>query len=147
MIWHYGIMAVDTWHNDLFLTTASNVNCWADFANHVTRLQQVGDAENFAGSQDSYLPTAAQPLDKNSCWVIARVNLCVACILTLWNATFMAKCKTAVTPVIMHWSYYSLALSPYRVALSNWYFPYWSWAGQTWDGIQWRVNWTVGLSG
>ena len=30
-----------------FLTTASNVNCWADVANHVTRLWQAGNTENF----------------------------------------------------------------------------------------------------
>ena len=34
-------------HNCLLLTTASNVNCWADVANHVTRLWQAGDTENF----------------------------------------------------------------------------------------------------
>ena len=35
------------WHNCLLLATASNVNCWADVANHVTWLLQVGDKENF----------------------------------------------------------------------------------------------------
>ena len=43
-LWRYGICA---WHNVLFLTTASNVNCWADVANHVTRLWQAGDTDNF----------------------------------------------------------------------------------------------------
>ena len=32
---------------DFFLTTASNVNFLAAFANHVTRLWQAGDTENF----------------------------------------------------------------------------------------------------
>ena len=35
------------WHNCLLLATASNVNCWADVANHVTWLWQAGDTENF----------------------------------------------------------------------------------------------------
>ena len=35
------------WHNGLFLTTASNVNCSADVANHVTQSWQAGDTENF----------------------------------------------------------------------------------------------------
>ena len=35
------------WHNGLLLTTASNVNYWADVANHVTWLWQAGDTENF----------------------------------------------------------------------------------------------------
>ena len=34
-------------YNCLFLTTASNVNCWADVVNHVTRLWQAGDMEHF----------------------------------------------------------------------------------------------------
>ena len=34
-------------YNCLLLTTASNVNCCADVANHVTRLWQAGDMENF----------------------------------------------------------------------------------------------------
>ena len=42
--WRHGC---GVWHNGLFLTTASNVNCWADVANHVTQLWQVGDMENF----------------------------------------------------------------------------------------------------
>ena len=33
------------WHNDLFVTTANNVNWRADVANHVTRLWQAGDME------------------------------------------------------------------------------------------------------
>ena len=36
-----------TWHNGLLLTTASNVNRWADVVNHVTRLWQAGDTGNF----------------------------------------------------------------------------------------------------
>ena len=35
------------WHNGLILTTAGNANSWADVANHVTRLWQAGDTENF----------------------------------------------------------------------------------------------------
>ena len=35
------------WHNCLLLATASNVNFWADVANHVTWLRQAGDTENF----------------------------------------------------------------------------------------------------
>ena len=35
------------WHNGLILMTASNVNSWADVANHVTRMRQAGDKENF----------------------------------------------------------------------------------------------------
>ena len=34
------------WHYDLFITAASNVNCWADLSNHVTILLS-GDTENF----------------------------------------------------------------------------------------------------
>ena len=46
------------WHNGLNLMTASNANWLADIANHVTRLWQVGDMENFlnAGSWASYGP-------------------------------------------------------------------------------------------
>ena len=36
-----------TWHNCLLLATASNVNYWADVANHVTWLWLAGDTENF----------------------------------------------------------------------------------------------------
>ena len=43
-LWRHGR---GTWHNCLLLATASNVNCWADFANHVTCLWQAGDTENF----------------------------------------------------------------------------------------------------
>ena len=35
------------WHNGLFLTTAYNINCQADIANHVAPLLQAGDTENF----------------------------------------------------------------------------------------------------
>ena len=35
------------WHNGLFLTTASNVNCWADIVNHLTQLWRAGDTEYF----------------------------------------------------------------------------------------------------
>ena len=35
------------WHNCLLLATASNINCWADIANHVTWLWQAGDTKNF----------------------------------------------------------------------------------------------------
>ena len=34
------------WYNVLLRTTASNVNCWADVSNHVTRLWQAGDTDN-----------------------------------------------------------------------------------------------------
>ena len=55
LIWmwrHLGIVLwrhyCGAWHNALLLTTtASNVNCWADVANHVARLWQAGDTENF----------------------------------------------------------------------------------------------------
>ena len=43
-LWRHGHGA---WHNCLLLATASNVNCWADVANHMTWLWQVGDTENF----------------------------------------------------------------------------------------------------
>ena len=43
-LWRHGRVA---WHNCLLLTTASNVNCWVDVANHVTRLWQADDTENF----------------------------------------------------------------------------------------------------
>ena len=43
-LWRHGR---GVWHNCLLLATASNVNCWADIANHVTWLWQVGDTENF----------------------------------------------------------------------------------------------------
>ena len=43
-LWRHGRGA---WHNCLLQATASNVNCWADVANHVTWLWQVGDTENF----------------------------------------------------------------------------------------------------
>ena len=43
-LWHHGC---DAGHNCLLLTTASNINCWADVAIHVTRLWQAGDMENF----------------------------------------------------------------------------------------------------
>ena len=42
-LWRHGRGA---WHNCLLLATASNVNCWADVANHVTWLWQAGDTEN-----------------------------------------------------------------------------------------------------
>ena len=35
-MWHYG-RALWRWNNGVFLTTASNVKCWADVANHVTQ--------------------------------------------------------------------------------------------------------------
>ena len=41
--WRHGRGA---WHNCLLLP-ASNVNSWADVANHVTQLWQAGDTENF----------------------------------------------------------------------------------------------------
>ena len=34
-------------HKCLLSATASNVNCWADVANHVTWLWQAGDKDNF----------------------------------------------------------------------------------------------------
>ena len=43
-LWRHGRGA---WHNCLLLATASNVNCWADVANHMTWLWQAGDTENF----------------------------------------------------------------------------------------------------
>ena len=43
-LWRHGRGA---WHNFLLLATASNVNCWAAVANHVTWLWQAGDTENF----------------------------------------------------------------------------------------------------
>ena len=43
-LWRHGH---GTWHNCLFLATASNVNCWADVANQVTWLWQAGDTEDF----------------------------------------------------------------------------------------------------
>ena len=43
-LWRHGRGAGD---NCLLLTTASNVKCWADVANHMTRLWQAGDTENF----------------------------------------------------------------------------------------------------
>ena len=43
-LWRHGRGA---WHNCLLLTKASNVNRWADVANHVTRLSQAGDTDNF----------------------------------------------------------------------------------------------------
>ena len=43
-LWRHGRGAG---HNCLLLATASNVNCWADVANHVTWLWQAGDTENF----------------------------------------------------------------------------------------------------
>ena len=42
----YGIVTY-AWHNDLILTTANNANSWADVANHVFRLWQAVDTENF----------------------------------------------------------------------------------------------------
>ena len=54
MFWVWRNRGVALWsqgrgarHNCLLPTTASNVNCWADFANHVIRLWQAGDTENF----------------------------------------------------------------------------------------------------
>ena len=35
------------WHDGLFLTTASNVDCWAYVANQVTRFRKADDTENF----------------------------------------------------------------------------------------------------
>ena len=56
-MWHHGRAlwrrGSGAWHNRLFLMTASNVNCWADVTNRVTRLWQ-GDIENFARSRASY---------------------------------------------------------------------------------------------
>ena len=43
-LWRHGGGA---WHNGSILTTASNGNSWADFVNHVIRLWQAGDTENF----------------------------------------------------------------------------------------------------
>ena len=43
-LWRHGRGA---WHNCLLLVTASNVNCWADVANHVTWLWQASDTEYF----------------------------------------------------------------------------------------------------
>ena len=43
-LWRHGR---GDWHNCLLLATASNVNCWADVANHVTWLWLAGDTENF----------------------------------------------------------------------------------------------------
>ena len=43
-LWRHGNGA---WHNGLILTTATNANSWADFANHVTWMWQTGDTENF----------------------------------------------------------------------------------------------------
>ena len=49
MFWRWRHHGVALWrhghgarHNCLLLTTARNVNCWADVANHVTRLWQAG---------------------------------------------------------------------------------------------------------
>ena len=54
MFWRWHHHGVALWrhgrgagHNCLLLMTASNVNCWADVANHMTRLWQAGDMKNF----------------------------------------------------------------------------------------------------
>ena len=54
MFWRWRRHGVALWRhgrgallNCLLLATASNVNCWADVANHVTWLWQAGDTENF----------------------------------------------------------------------------------------------------
>ena len=48
---HHGIAlwrhVAGAWHNAFSLTTASNSNCFTDVANHVARLWQAGDTENF----------------------------------------------------------------------------------------------------
>ena len=51
-LWRHGRGA---WHNCLLLATASNVNCWADVANHVTWLWQAGDTENYERRITGYL--------------------------------------------------------------------------------------------
>ena len=64
MLWmwrHHGIAVWrnvgGAWHNALFLTTASNINCWAGVASHVVRLLQAGDTENFErGSRANHRP-------------------------------------------------------------------------------------------
>ena len=64
MLWlwrHHGIAlwrrVGDRRHNVLFITKASNNNCWVDAANHVARLWQAGDREiSNAGSRPSYGP-------------------------------------------------------------------------------------------
>ena len=53
-LWRHGR---GVWHNCLLLATASNVNCWADVANHVTwLLQRVIRKISNAGSRASYAP-------------------------------------------------------------------------------------------
>ena len=42
------------WYDDLFLTAASYVKCWADVAKHMSRLWQAGDAEHFERRISSY---------------------------------------------------------------------------------------------
>ena len=44
--WYGIVTSRQWWHNELFRTTASNVNWWTDVANHVYRLWQAGDTEN-----------------------------------------------------------------------------------------------------
>ena len=53
-LWRHGR---DAWHNCLLLATASNVNCWADVANHVTDCgKRVIRKISNAGSRASYGP-------------------------------------------------------------------------------------------
>ena len=48
------------WHNGLFLTTSSNVNCWVDVAYHVTRLWQAVDTKTFELGITGYLWTVSR---------------------------------------------------------------------------------------
>ena len=53
-LWRHGR---DAWHNCLLLATASNVNCWADVANHVIDCgKRVIRKISNAGSRASYGP-------------------------------------------------------------------------------------------
>ena len=65
-LWRHGGGA---WHNNLFLTTASNVDCWADVTNQVTRLWKAGECGKFRTPDTGWLWTvsrsrAAQSGDK-----------------------------------------------------------------------------------
>ena len=58
------------------------------------------------------------------CFWVTFATSYLFCLWEMWQACcieyiLMAQCKTAVTPLLMQWSYYSLALNHWYVFLCN----------------------------
>ena len=100
-LWRHGRGA---WHNCVLLATASNVNCWADVANHVIdRGKRVIRKISNAGSRASYGPYHGLELPNhgmNMCMcVFTFLSFCLACSMTRCSQSYV----TYLAISLHHW--------------------------------------------